>query len=133
MKADGAKSTVWSWVDRPELVERLRSGRPGGFSRPWSVREQIIARAIGAEARRLRKVAGLSQDALGERLGITGPHVSYLEAGKRVLSVTLLWDLADGFHEAASHFIAVAEAEVGRFETPRPKPRPGRPATAPTK
>lgn len=121
MKSDGTKTTLWSWVDHPRELARLRSGRPGGFSRPWAVREQLVGRAVGAEIRRLRIAAGLSQDRLGERLGMSGPHVSYLEAGKRVVTFTLLWDLGDIFHLPPSHFLAVAEAEVAGFEKPRPK------------
>lgn len=43
---------VWSWVDQP-LESRPKPAGPGRYSRPWSIRETLVVRTVGAEVRRL--------------------------------------------------------------------------------
>lgn len=43
----------------------------------------------------LRRDKGLTQEDMGNRLGISGPMYSYLENGKRPLSIDRLCEIAD--------------------------------------
>jgi hypothetical protein len=105
---------IWSWVDAPRRYRSkylTRSG-PGNFRRALSVREQIIAVAIGQEILRLRAVHKMSQLALAARLCISQPLVSYFERGLRPMSHSMLFDLADVFSLTAEHFVKIATRAV---------------------
>lgn len=49
---------------------------------------------IGQRIRKLRKVHGLSQEELAERVGISTTHMSHIETGNTKLSLPVLVDLA---------------------------------------
>ncbi len=53
-----------------------------------------VRRLVGANVRRLRIAAGLSQAALSERMGVDRAYVSGLEKGERNPTVITLWHLA---------------------------------------
>ena len=50
---------------------------------------------IGQRIRRYRKACGLSQEALAERVGISGTHMSHIETGNTKLSLPVLAKIAD--------------------------------------
>lgn len=106
---------VWSWVDQP-LESRPKPAGPGRYSRPWSIRETLVVRTVGAEVRRLRQAAAMSVYELAERLGISQPYVSMIENQERPIDVTLLFDLADIFDVPPTHFVEIAAREIKRFE-----------------
>jgi transcriptional regulator with XRE-family HTH domain len=61
-----------------------------------SILRMDIRRTFGANLRHYRLAAGLSQEAVAERMGVDRAHVSSMERGSRQ-NVTLitLWHLAD--------------------------------------
>lgn len=54
---------------------------------------------LGARIKELRKQAGLSQDQLAEKVGITdSKYLSRIEVGKRFPSLEMLESIADALH-----------------------------------
>jgi transcriptional regulator with XRE-family HTH domain len=53
-----------------------------------------VRRLVGANVRRLRIAAGLSQAALSERMGVDRAYLSGLEKGERNPTVVTLWHVA---------------------------------------
>jgi transcriptional regulator with XRE-family HTH domain len=53
-----------------------------------------VRRLVGANVRRLRLAAGLSQAALSERMGVDRAYVSGLEKGERNPTIVTLWHTA---------------------------------------
>lgn len=51
----------------------------GDYTERFPVRDSAVARALARNVRRLRKVRGLSQDALADAVGIQTPAVSHIE------------------------------------------------------
>ncbi|TWB46620.1 helix-turn-helix domain-containing protein [Nitrospirillum viridazoti] len=50
-----------------------------------------IRRLFGANLRRLRDRAGLSQEAVAARMGVDRAHVSLMERGQQNVTLTTLW------------------------------------------
>lgn len=50
---------------------------------------------VGANVRRLRIAAGLSQAALAERMGVDRAYVSGLELGQRNPTIVTLWHIGE--------------------------------------
>ncbi len=76
--------------------------------------------------RRHRRDLGLSQAALGDRVGVSRHAIMAIEAGRRVPSTTLALRLADAFGRAVDDVFrleSVAELEV-RLPPPRPAAPP---------
>ncbi|MGB6658920.1 MAG: helix-turn-helix transcriptional regulator [Xanthobacteraceae bacterium] len=53
-----------------------------------------VRRLVGANVRRLRLAARLSQAELSERMGVDRAYVSGLESGERNPTIITLWNLA---------------------------------------
>jgi transcriptional regulator with XRE-family HTH domain len=53
-----------------------------------------IRRVFGANLRWRRLAAGLSQEALGVRMGVDRAHVSSMERGKQNVTLLTLWETA---------------------------------------
>jgi XRE family transcriptional regulator, regulator of sulfur utilization len=66
-------------------------------------------RALGDAVRELRKARDLTQEALGERSGLTTNYVGDAERGERNVSVRALWAFADGLGVPASELLREAE------------------------
>lgn len=62
-----------------------------------------VRRVIGENVRRHRLAAGLSQEAVAERMGVDRAYVSSLELGKRNPTAITLW------HAALALGIPIAE------------------------
>jgi transcriptional regulator with XRE-family HTH domain len=58
------------------------------------MRDESLGRTIGASIRRHREAKGLTQVALGERLGISEALMSRIESGQRGLDSTMLRTVA---------------------------------------
>ena len=54
-----------------------------------------VRRLVGANVRRLRLAAGLSQAGLSERMGVDRAYVSGLEKGERNPTIVTLWHTAE--------------------------------------
>lgn len=67
-------------------------GRSGIFVR---MTDEELAAVIGRNVRAARERAGLTQTGLAERSGMAAPHISRLEAGTHLPSVTTLKRVAD--------------------------------------
>lgn len=66
-------------------------------------------RALGEAVRKLRQDARLSQEALGDRAGMSANYVGDAERGERNISLRALWQLADGLGVPASELLREAE------------------------
>ena len=77
--------------------------------------DEELARLIGHNVRAARKAAGLTQAALSERTGIAVPHISRLEAGIHLPSVSTLKKVAD-----------TLEVPICRLLEEQAKPKRGR-------
>lgn len=49
---------------------------------------------LGQRIRDLRQAAGLTQQVLGERLGVTKQSISNIEVGRQSVSAEMLWNIA---------------------------------------
>lgn len=112
MKGDRQGPQIYSWVDQPHITR----GTPGGHSRPWSIRERLVTKAIGDEVRRLREQQGWTVSQLAARLCISQAHLTYLENAQRAVWMPLLWDLADIFQLTPTHFVSLADRKIARYE-----------------
>jgi len=63
-----------------------------------------IRRTFGGNMRRYRLAAGLSQEAVAERMGVDRAHVSSMERGQQNVTLLTLW--------AASEALGVKPAEL---------------------
>ena len=55
--------------------------------------------------RELRTAAGLSQEALGQKIGVSGQAISHLESGKRKLTSDMAKRLADFFNVSTDYLL----------------------------
>ncbi|WP_188612880.1 helix-turn-helix domain-containing protein [Chelatococcus reniformis] len=53
-----------------------------------------IRRVFGANLRRYRIAAGISQEAVAERMGVDRAHVSSMERGQQNVTLITLWHVA---------------------------------------
>ena len=60
-----------------------------------SILRMDIRRIFGANLRHYRLAAGLSQEAVAERMGVDRAHVSSMERGSQNVTLITLWHLAD--------------------------------------
>jgi ribosome-binding protein aMBF1 (putative translation factor) len=109
-------SSLWTWVDRAAEPEVPRS--PGRNSRPWSARDRIVSQAVGAAVRRLRRAARMTCYDLAARLAVSQPQVSYIERGTAVVTVPLVFDLADLLAVPPAYFLDKAATAVRRRMRP---------------
>lgn len=53
---------------------------------------------IGQKIRKFRKIQGLSQEELAEKIGISTTHMSHIETGNTKLSLSVFVDIANAFN-----------------------------------
>ncbi len=61
--------------------------------------------AIGQRIRKYRRAHGLSQEELGERVGISTTHMSHIETGNTKLSLSVLVSLAHALEVSADDLL----------------------------
>ena len=83
-----------SWVTGPVGSARVRERR----------------RAFGERVRELRRVRGLSQEALAEHAGLHRTYVGSVERGERNISLDNIHALADALEVAAPDLLAAPGA-----------------------
>lgn len=106
----------WSWVNQP-TTSRPVAARRGRYSRPLSVRDAVIAGALGREVRRLRQALNLSQYELADRVGVSQPAINQIERTRRAsVHFRQLFDFADALGVSATHFVAVCTSAADAFE-----------------
>ncbi|WP_298032847.1 helix-turn-helix domain-containing protein [uncultured Dysosmobacter sp.] len=64
--------------------------------------------------RKLRKQAGLSQQQLGEVLGLTHKSISMLESGDRSTTIEKLVVLAEYFHVSTDYLLGITDDPAWR-------------------
>jgi XRE family transcriptional regulator, regulator of sulfur utilization len=69
-------------------------------------------RALGDALRVLRKARGWTQETLSDYSGLTTNYVGDTERGERNISMTSLWQFADGFGIPASELLREAEQQA---------------------
>ena len=82
-----------------------------------------IRRLFGSNMRRHRLAAGLSQEAVAERMGVDRAHVSSMERGQQNIVLLTLWE--------ASQALGVRPAAM--FDESTPQGEPDARAKAPRK
>lgn len=65
-----------------------------------------------------RKKLGLSQKALGERIGLSGKAISTIESGTRGTSVDKLIELAYLFHVSTDYLLGITNDPTWQGECP---------------
>jgi transcriptional regulator with XRE-family HTH domain len=75
---------------------------------------------VGRRLREMRLLRGLSQSALGKRLGVTFQQIQKYERGANRLSASMLWHAAEALNVPVSSF----------FDQFRPRPAPRRAGAA---
>jgi transcriptional regulator with XRE-family HTH domain len=83
-----------------------------------------IRRMFGRNLRRCRLAAGLSQEAVAERMGVDRAHVSSMERGRQNVTLLTIWQAAQALGRKPKEFLdeeaaAAAEAESGAKPAPR--------------
>ncbi len=81
-----------------------------------TINEQEITKMVGARLREWRKANNISQEKLGDALGVTFQQVQKYESGKNRISVTKLIVLSRRFNAGLKQFF------VGEVETNAPAP-----------
>ena len=69
---------------------------------------------IGQQIRRLRKMHGLSQEELAERINISTTHMSHTETGNTKMSLPVLVDLAAALHVRTDDILGSTSVESNR-------------------
>jgi len=93
-------------------------GQKGGLTMDRSVLEQIDPRVLGVRLQDARKVAGLTQQAVAERMGIARTTVVAIEKGERRVTVSELLEFARLYARPVSEFVSrrvVTESFVPQF------------------
>jgi transcriptional regulator with XRE-family HTH domain len=67
---------------------------------------------IGAEIRRARQAAGMSQEVLGELIGLTFQQIQKYEKGANKVSCARLWHIAKVLKVAPESFMAAVSGDV---------------------
>jgi len=57
-----------------------------------------IRRVFGANMRRYRLAAGISQEAVAERMGVDRAHVSSMERGQQNVTLLTIWQAAQALN-----------------------------------
>ena len=57
-----------------------------------------IQQTVGKNIRFSREAAGLTQELLAEKVGVSGSYIGYLERGKKSPSLSLLCKISDVLH-----------------------------------
>jgi len=71
--------------------------------------KQNQTKDIGLKIKRARQETNLSQEGFAKKLGISGAHLGYLEAGKRTLKVTMLNRIAEITGKPFDYFMGKEE------------------------
>ncbi|WP_249296574.1 helix-turn-helix domain-containing protein [Acidiphilium multivorum] len=86
-----------------------------------SILRMDIRRIFGANLRHYRLAAGLSQEAVAERMGVDRAHVSSMERGSQNVTLITLWHLADALKIQPADLLDTTSKPP--VETPRPARR----------
>ncbi|HKV53778.1 MAG TPA: helix-turn-helix transcriptional regulator [Candidatus Binataceae bacterium] len=78
---------------------------------------------LGALLKSQREILGLTQRALGGKIGVEASHIAFLETGRRRPSLKLVAHLADALDVDRHELFILAHPEAkGLFEPPAPQP-----------
>ena len=64
-----------------------------------------IRLVFGRNLRRYRLAAGLSQEAVAERMGVDRAHVSSMERGQQNVTLLTIWDTAQALGRRSAEFL----------------------------
>lgn len=70
-------------------------------------RAETFDKVLGAEIRKFRNMAGITQDRIGQKLGITFQQIQKYERGANRISATKLFKLAHILKLDVSHFFSL--------------------------
>jgi transcriptional regulator with XRE-family HTH domain len=82
-----------------------------------------IRLVFGQNMRRYRLAAGLSQEAVAERMGVDRAHVSSMERGQQNVTLLTVWDTAQALGRRSAEFLdedaAATVVSGGAAKAPR--------------
>lgn len=64
-----------------------------------------IRKVFGQNMRRLRLIAGLSQEAVAERMGVDRAHISSMERGQQNVTLLTIWSAAQALGVRPAAFL----------------------------
>ena len=73
--------------------------------------------AIGQRIRKFRKAHGLSQEELGEKVGISTTHMSHIETGNTKLSLSVFVSIVEALEVSADDLLFEKPCESHNKET----------------
>lgn len=110
------KLAPWSWVGQP-ASSRPTAERRGRYSRPLSIRDAVVAGALGREVRRLRLLREMSQAQLAKLIGVSQPAINQIERTRRAsVHFRQLFDFAEALDVPPDHFMRVCMVASDDFE-----------------
>ena len=77
-----------------------------------------MRKVFGQNLRRYRLAAGLSQEAVAERMGVDRAHVSSMERGQQNVTILTVWQVAQAVNCRSADLLDEDDAENG--DTPDP-------------
>ena len=72
----------------------------------------VVARTLGEVLRARRSRAGLTQEGLAERAGLSTKHIAHIERGERSPTVFVVLRLAAALDVSAAAMVAAVEDEL---------------------
>jgi len=82
-----------------------------------------VRRTVGANVRRYRLAADLSQEAIAERMGVDRAYVSGLEVGARNPTIVTLWHMATALGIKVAQLLEEPDGTVEAAGSPRTRAR----------
>lgn len=95
------------------MSRRTRAGHVRFDAAEFS--QGILYMALGMEIEETRKAQGLSQEELGDRVGLSRASISNIEGGRQQIYVHHLHDIARALGTSAEDILACAVDQVGRL------------------
>jgi transcriptional regulator with XRE-family HTH domain len=80
-----------------------------------------MRKVFGQNLRRYRLAAGLSQEAVAERMGVDRAHVSSMERGQQNVTILTVWQVAQAVKCRSAELLDEDGAENGNMPDPLEK------------
>lgn len=78
--------------------------------------KQELARLIGENIGKYRKVAGLTQAALAERIDVSPAYLAHVEQGNKIMSTLTLFHTAEALNVSLSALASTSESDNAQIQ-----------------